>query len=54
MLVGDHDSVDDPAVSLLREVICNRDKSTKVEELSGVLVCPLLITSSSSFLGLLQ
>ena len=49
VLVGDHDSMDDLAMSLSTEVICNRDKSTMVEEHSGVLDAPLLITLDPKF-----
>ena len=48
-MVGNHDSMGDLAVSLSCEVICSRDKSTMVEELSGLLDSPLLITSSPKF-----
>ena len=36
VMVGDHYSMDDLAVSLSTVVTCNRDDSTMVEELSGV------------------
>ena len=48
-MVGDHDSIEDLVVSLPHEVICNRDNSTIVEELSGILDSPLLITLTSKF-----
>ena len=44
VLVGDHDSMDELALSLLTEVTCTRDGSTMVEEHSGVLDSSLLIT----------
>ena len=49
VMVGDHYSMDDLAVSLSTEVTCNLDKSIMVEELSGVLDAPLRITLNQKF-----
>ena len=49
VMFGGHDSIDDLTASLTTVVTCNRDKSTMVEELSGVSDAPLLITLSPKF-----
>ena len=49
VLIGDHDSMDDLAMSVLTEVTCSQDTSTMVEEHSGVLDSSLLITLDPKF-----
>ena len=44
-----HDSIEDLALLLSYEVICNQDKSTMVEELSGVCDSPPLIVLTPKF-----
>ena len=48
-MFGGHDSIDDLAAFVTTVVTCNRDKSTMVEELSGVLDAPLPLTLSPKF-----